>query len=126
MTQLISLVLPFPVSVNAMFRNVLHVGRVKTQEYKRWQDEAAMAVLVNKVCGKIDGAYAIHVEIDRPDKRRRDLSNLLKSIEDFCVLQGFVEDDSLCTSIKMKWTDAIEGRPGPCRVWLIATGGKDD
>lgn len=122
MAQVISLVLPLPPSVNAMYRNVLHVGRVKTGEYKAWQADALEAVLTGGVKGAIEGQYAIHVEIDRPDRRRRDLSNLLKAIEDFAVQQRYVEDDSLCTSIKMKWTDAIEDRPGPVRVWLIKAG----
>jgi Holliday junction resolvase RusA-like endonuclease len=124
-TQAISLVLPLPVSVNAAYRNVLHVGRVKTAAYKNWLAEARLMTLVQPK-GRIEGPYAIHVEIDRPDKRRRDLSNLLKTLEDFIVAQGYVEDDSLCDRIKMAWTDRIEGRPGPVRVWLIATGDDED
>jgi Holliday junction resolvase RusA-like endonuclease len=124
-TQAISLVLPLPVSVNAAYRNVLHVGRVKTAAYKNWLAEARLMTLVQRK-GRIEGPYAIHIEIDRPDKRRRDLSNLLKTLEDFIVAQGYVEDDSLCDRIKMAWTDRIEGRPGPVRVWLIKTGDDDD
>jgi len=124
-TQAISLVLPLPCSINAAYRNVLHVGRVKTAAYKNWLAEARLMTLVQPK-GRIEGSYAIHVEIDRPDKRRRDLSNLLKTLEDFIVAQGYVEDDSLCDRIKMAWTDKIEGRPGPVRVWLIKTGDDDD
>ena len=124
MTQLISIVLPFPVSVNAAYRNALKVGRVKTTAYKTWIAAAQVAAIEQKVRGRIEGPYAIHVEIDKPDNRRRDLENLLKVISDFCVSQGYVEDDSLCDSIKMRWTSPIEGRPGPVRVWLIATKGE--
>lgn len=122
MTQAISLVLPMPISVNNAYANVLRVGRVKTQAYKTWLADAQEAVLRSRVRGRIEGPYAIHVEIDRPDKRRRDLGNTLKVIEDFCVAQGFVEDDSLCERIKMAWTNPLPDRPGPCRVWLISTG----
>ncbi len=124
-TQAISLHLPHPVSVNSAYRNVLRVGRVKTLAYKQWLAEAQAWTFEQKVRGRIEGPYAIHVEIDRPDKRRRDLSNLIKTLEDFCVSMGYVEDDSLCERIKMAWTDRIEGRPGPVRVWLIATGEGD-
>jgi Holliday junction resolvase RusA-like endonuclease len=120
-TQLISLHL---VSVNAAYRNVLHVGRVKTKAYKDWQTQAKMRAILQPK-GRIEGPYAMHVEIDRPDNRRRDLSNLFKTVEDFIVQQGYVEDDSLCERIKMKWTQKVEGRPGPVRVWLIATTGDD-
>lgn len=127
MTQAISLFLPYPPSVNTAYRNVVGVGRVKSKVYKDWLVEARLVTMLNKEArGKIEGAYAIHIEIDRPDKRRRDLSNTLKVIEDFCVSQGFVEDDSLCERIKMQWTDAIPGRAGPVRVWLISTTGASD
>jgi len=126
-TQAITVILPIPPSVNAMYRNVLRVGRVKTLAYKTWQAEALQSAIAHGAKGQITGPYAIHIEIDRPDiKRRRDLGNYLKAIEDFCVQVGYVTDDSLCQRIKMAWTDKIEGRPGPVRVWLIATGGDDD
>jgi Holliday junction resolvase RusA-like endonuclease len=120
-----SLVLPMPPSVNGAYRNVPGVGRVKTRVYRDWATEAALLMKI-QARGRIDGPYAIHVEVDRPDKRRRDLSNLLKVLEDTIVAQGLVEDDSLCERIKMRWTEKIDGRPGPVRVWLIATTGDDD
>lgn len=123
MAQAISLVLPMPPSVNGAYRNVPGLGRVKTKEYKSWATEAAILMKL-QARGSIEGAYAIHVEIDRPDKRRRDLSNLLKVLEDTIVANGLVEDDSLCERIKMQWTTKVEGRPGPVRVWLISTQGE--
>lgn len=125
MTQAISLVLPLPPSLNGAYRNVAGIGRVKTKTYKSWATEAALLMKL-QARGSIAGPYAIHVEIDRPDKRRRDLSNLLKVLEDTIVQQGLVEDDSLCERIKMQWTDAIPGRAGPVRVWLISTTGDVD
>jgi Holliday junction resolvase RusA-like endonuclease len=123
MTQAITVILPIPPSVNAMYRNVLRVGRVKTAAYKTWQAEALQSAIAHGAKGQIIGPYAIHIEIDRPDlKRRRDLGNYLKAIEDFCVQAHYVADDSLCQRIKMAWTDRVPDRPGPVRVWLIATG----
>ncbi len=102
MTQLISILgLPFPISVNAMYRNVLKVGRVKSTTYKQWLAEAQASVLQNKVRGSIEGPYTMEIEVDRPDKRRRDLTNLIKGVEDFCVSQGYVEDDSLCERLQI-------------------------
>lgn len=124
MTQLLSIVLPASVSVNAMYRNVLKVGRVKTAVYKQWLAAAQAAVIEQKVKGRIEGLYTMEIEVDRPDKRRRDLTNLIKGIEDFCVSMGFVEDDSLCERLQIKWTAPIEGRPGPVRVWIVATKGE--
>jgi len=124
-TQLLRLTLPLPPSVNVAYRNLPGVGRVKTKAYKDWATEAALLMKL-QARGRIAGAYAIHVEIDRPDKRKRDLSNLLKILEDTIVAQGLVDDDSLCEHIDMKWTDHIPERPGPVRVWLIKKGDDDD
>jgi Holliday junction resolvase RusA-like endonuclease len=97
---------------------------VKTKAYRDWATEAALLMKL-QARGRIEGPYAMHMEVDRPDRRRRDLTNLIKLVEDTIVKQGLVEDDSLLASLKMRWTKATEGRPGPVRVWLIATTGDD-
>lgn len=125
MTQLISILgLPMAVSVNAMYRNVLKVGRVKSAAYKKWLADAEAFVLENRIKGRIEGPYTMEIEIDRLNNRRSDISNRVKGIEDFCVSMGFVEDDSLCERLQIKWTAPIPDRPGPVRVWLIATKGE--
>lgn len=125
MTQLISILgLPMPCSVNLAYRNVLRVGRVKTAAYKTWLAAAQAHVLENGIRGSIDGPYSLEIEMDRPDKRRRDLDNYTKVLSDFLVAQRFVEDDSLCERLQIKWTAPIPDRPGPVRVWLIATKGE--
>ncbi len=125
MTQLISILgLPFPVSVNMAYRNVLRVGRVKTAAYKKWLAEAEAHIFENGIRGGIEGPYSLEIELDRQDKRRRDLDNYTKVLSDFLVAHRFVQDDSLCERLQIKWTAPIPDRPGPVRVWLIATKGE--
>lgn len=73
---------------------------------------------------KVKGPYAVHIEADQ-----QCLCRPLLSVGSRClgvlVANGLVEDDSLCERIKMAWTDSVPGRPGPVRVWLIATGEED-
>lgn len=58
------------------------------------------------------GAYKLTILAVRPDKRRRDLGNLEKSVSDILVSQGIVEDDSLCEWLEIKWV-----KEGPqCKI----------
>lgn len=40
----------------------------------------------------------------RPDRRRRDVSNYAKACEDCLVKSGLVEDDSLCQKLVLMWS----------------------
>ena len=121
MTQAISLVLPYPVSVNAAYRNVAKRGRVKSKAYTAWEGAAAWEARA-QAKGRIEGPYAFHMKVQRPDRRARDLGNLEKVTHDLCVSLGLVEDDSLCQRIVLEWDDVPPARDARVKVWLIATG----
>jgi Holliday junction resolvase RusA-like endonuclease len=121
MAQLITLTLPFPPSINGAYRNVPKIGRVKTKAYKVWEVEASISAKMQAGTAKVDGPYAFHMRADRPDRRRRDLSNLIKVTEDLVVRLGFVEDDSYCQRIKVSWSDAPPRADAQVTVWLIST-----
>jgi crossover junction endodeoxyribonuclease RusA len=109
-----------PPSVNSLYRNVPGRGRVKTDKYKDWLLEAGLIVNTQlKSNERIEGPYGLRLRAYRPDKRRRDLSNLLKATEDLLVALGVVEDDSLCQSIEAEW--AQEQMNTGIKVWLIST-----
>jgi crossover junction endodeoxyribonuclease RusA len=52
---------------------------------------------------RVEGHYQIHFKIQRKDKRKRDLDNLLKPLHDLIVAAGLVDDDSLCDRIVAEW-----------------------
>lgn len=120
-TECIGIHLPMlPPSVNSLYRNVPGRGRVKTARYKDWLMEAGLIVMSQvKSNERIEGPYGLSMRVYRPDKRRRDLSNLLKAIEDLLVTLGIVEDDSLCQKIECEW--AREQMNTGIKVWLIST-----
>lgn len=120
MTECIGIQLPFPPSTNSLYRNVQGRGRVKTEKYKDWLLRAGLIVSAQlKSNERIEGPYGLRLRAYRPDKRRRDLSNLLKATEDLLVALGVVEDDSLCQSIEAEW--AKEQSNNGIKVWLIST-----
>lgn len=117
----VRLTLPFPPSVNALWRSVK--GRtILSKPYRLWRDLAASLLMLQMRGQKpITGPYTMSVSIDRPDRRRRDLSNVgTKAIEDALVTAGVIEDDSLAQRIVLEWSDRAPGKGAECRIEIEA------
>lgn len=122
MSGAITLKLPLPPSVNQAYRNVLGRGRVKTKAYRDWQADAHMLALLQSQGQRIEGPYAFHMLVERPDNRRRDLGNLEKLAHDLCVSVGLVEDDCLCQAIRLEWRDGPPvGKDALATIFLLST-----
>lgn len=109
----IRLTLPLPPSVNRLWRS----GRGRTYrsaEYSAWRNEAIWAIKAQARGQNIDGGYVIDVAFQRPDRRRRDLDNLLKALSDALVDAGVLGDDCDAQEIHLCWRG--EGRS--CEVTL--------
>lgn len=102
---MIRLTVPFPPTTNNLFLNV-GKRRVPTKSYRAWRELAAVQI-DNQMIGQaaITGPYHAVIELQRPDKRGRDVSNYAKAIEDSLVLCRVVRDDADCLSLMMKWSD---------------------
>jgi Holliday junction resolvase RusA-like endonuclease len=82
MTDILKAVLPWPVSVNAMYgtRNGRFFLKSKGRAFKR----ACGIILAKEKChftDKTDRVW-LDIEVYQPDKRKRDISNLIKIVED--------------------------------------------
>lgn len=113
--QTVSVNLPLPPSVNHLYRNVPGKGRVKTDRYKTWITAAGWEMKGRRL-PRLTGPYVLTMLCERKKGRRRDLSNLVKAIEDFLVTHRVIEDDSLCQKITLEWSSAVKG----CRVFVDA------
>lgn len=115
----ITLDLPYPVSVNAIWRQGRrHVH--KSQRYQEWITQAGLALIAQRpklACRAISGPYIMVLEVARPDKRRRDLWNLEKAVSDLLVLHKVIDDDHLCELGSIRWSNRIP--TGTCRVTVI-------
>lgn len=108
----VTLHLPFPISVNAAYANGGHKrGRHKTARYNSWIAEASLHVRDSH--RQHIGPYHIAICLEAPDKRARDLANTEKTISDFLVMHGVIQDDSKCQRLVMTWG---VGLPAPCVV----------
>ena len=103
-----SFFLPFPPSVNSMYRNVRGVGRVKSAKYKEWEAMAWFAFKQAYPHQDYSGDALLHesdyvlvLQLIKPrnkngkfTKRKLDLDNHIKAISDLLVAANCVTDDS--------------------------------
>lgn len=85
--------LPWPPSVNHYWRNV--AGRTLiSADGRAYRKAVADHVLIQHAAKRLAGRLEVRIYAAMPDKRRRDLDNLLKSILDSLTHAGVWIDDS--------------------------------
>ena len=97
--------LPWPPSVNNYYR---HVGpRVLISRAGR----KYRTMVVSRLGGlkRLSGAVSLSLECYPPDRRRRDLDNLLKCLQDSITAAGVLDDDSQIRRLQMEMLEPIEG-----------------
>lgn len=92
MSQFIQLLLPYPPSVNHYWgQSGKHrfIGK-KGVEFRQAVAEACLDANVTA----LDGPLCVHVALFPPDKRKRDIDNVLKPLLDACEHAGCFENDN--------------------------------
>lgn len=96
--------LPYPPSVNNLFANAKGGGRYPVPAYKAWKNEAGGQILTQGR-KRVKGRFSLAIYVVRPDRRKRDVANLIKAVEDLLVEMQVVEDDSLAERVSIQWAD---------------------
>ena len=97
--------LPWPPSGNNYYR---HVGpRVLISRAGRKYRTMAVSRLGG--LKKLSGSVSLSLECYPPDRRRRDLDNLLKCLQDSITAAGVLDDDSQIRRLQMEMLEPIEG-----------------
>ena len=104
---MIQFTLPFPPSVNTywrMFQNRMIIS-AKGRDYRK-----AVELLVAKEVVIIrHKPFRVEIEAFRPDRRKRDLDNLLKAPLDAMTHCRVWDDDSQIQELSIKWGEGIKG-----------------
>lgn len=90
--------LPWPPSVNHYWRSVTKgrlAGRVLISEKGRKFRADVEAIVARHQIQTLTARLSVAIDVFPPDRRRRDIDNLSKSILDSLVHSGVIEDDSL-------------------------------
>ncbi len=105
--------LPYPPSVNHYWRRVgaktliSKEGRLFRQEVVRMVAPLEMPAM--------KGPVRVQILACRPDKRRRDIDNILKSLLDALAHAGVYEDDSQIWKLSAEWALNDDGLLAVCR-----------
>ncbi|MDB4726423.1 RusA family crossover junction endodeoxyribonuclease [bacterium] len=110
------MILPFPPSTNGLYATSWKTKRrFKSKAYSKWSKLAEVALQSQAKPKLID--YPIKLEIalakplnkdGTPTKRRMDISNRVKSLEDFLVNQNILVDDELVHELLVYWDKSGE------------------
>jgi crossover junction endodeoxyribonuclease RusA len=104
---MLELDLPFPPSVNHYWR---HVGpRTLISRQGREYRETVCALLARRRLTPLEGRLAVHVEAFPPDRRRRDVDNLCKSLLDALGHGGAYRDDSQIDWLSLEKCEPVSG-----------------
>ena len=85
--------LPWPPSLNHYWRNV-NGQTLISSEGRAYRRSVASYVIVQRKGEVMDCRLSVHIIAYPPDKRRRDLDNMLKAALDALAHAGVYEDDS--------------------------------
>lgn len=101
--------LSFPPSTNSLWRAVK--GRnIKSKAYREWEKTAGWELAeVNSGRPGFAGPVYVRMAFGRPDKRKRDLDNLIKAPLDLISTHGLILDDSQVHRIEALWREDIVG-----------------
>lgn len=115
---MIEIILPYPPSVNH-YKTVgrlrttasgkMYQPRIDSPETKRYHYEVWMKCRQQGVVSLLDSTISLEMYVYPPDRRKRDLDNILKVLCDSLVKAGCFNDDSQIARLLVQRRDIIQG-----------------
>lgn len=99
---MIEITLPWPPSVNHYWR-MWQNRMVISTEGRKYRQAVAEQILIQRGAKHFAKKVKVMIAAYRPDERKRDLDNLLKSTLDALSHAGVYEDDSLIVDLRIYW-----------------------
>ncbi len=112
------LYLPFPQSVNDLYSTVRN-RRVLSAKGRAYHKEVCAIVLAEGKNVKLTGRVSYALVLYPPDKRRRDLSNYVKVLEDSLTQANFWADDSQVCAFRVEWGEVRARGAAYIKIWSV-------
>lgn len=112
---MIEIELPFPPSVNHYYRRV-GPRTLISREGRRFR-ERVCSLLAASGIRPMSGPLRVEVEVYPPDRRKRDLDNSMKSLNDALEYGGAFHDDSQIKDLRMQEREVTPGGRVLVRIW---------
>lgn len=107
---MIRLTLPWPPSTNRIWRQ--WKGRtLLSREGRQYRAEVGQLVMAARVQGFGRAPLRVAIEASMPDRRRRDLDNLLKAANDAMQAARLFEDDSQIVELSIRNAGVDKANP---------------
>lgn len=104
---MIELELPYPPSINHYWRRV--GARTLISRGGRAFRASVCSILAARGVTPLVGPLAVEIYVHPPDRRRRDVDNVLKSLLDALEHGGAYHNDSQITQLTIEKGDPVEG-----------------
>lgn len=111
----IQLELPYPPSVNhywGMSGTRRFIGK-RGQEFRQAVAEACLEAGIEP----LEGPLSVHIALFPPDRRKRDVDNVLKSLLDACEHAGCFENDNQIDELHIIRSEVRKG--GSCTILIL-------
>lgn len=103
------LTMDLPPSVNSLWRIGSNRKLYRSPDYQVWRKAVMWQLSVQAKFNQVDVPYKLTIRAVRPDKRKRDLDNIIKALSDILESSGIIKNDSLAQHIDIAWVE--EGPP---------------
>ncbi len=100
--------LPYPPSLRGLYKPRFGGGLYMSPEGKKYKQDVKMIFLSNNL-PSFEGFVRVRIEMYPPDRRKRDIDNILKITQDALQDAGVIEDDSKILTL---WVNKNEVRKG--------------
>lgn len=104
-----TITLPWPPSVNHYWRRSKNGMMHISAEGVAFREEAKWQAIKQNAPKQLHGDLIVDIEAFMPDKRRRDLDNILKALLDALTHAGVWMDDSQIVDIRIRKAKTIGG-----------------
>jgi crossover junction endodeoxyribonuclease RusA len=110
--------IPFPPSVNRLWRASERGGVYRSPEYVRWREQACWVIASQCRSERFRGAFKLTILLVQPSKRHMDLDNRIKAVLDALASAGVIANDRHCRWIEARWVEDGD----PCTLILESLG----